>query len=57
MKDELEEFKWDKQAEETAGGYGWSGGCKVGRLREAGPGRGARGHGAEEVVSIPKAED
>lgn len=57
MKDELEEFKWDKQAEETAGGYGWSGGCKVGRLREAGPGRGARGHGAEELVSIPKAED
>lgn len=31
LKDELEEFKWDKQAEETAGGYGWSGGCKVGK--------------------------
>lgn len=31
--------------------------AKWGRLREAGPGRGARGHRAEELVSIPKAED
>lgn len=35
LKDELKEFKWDKQVEEMAGGYGWSEGCKVVKAGES----------------------